>query len=216
MANRRLTQRLIDNLKPGKSVREVRDTELRGFGVRILPSGRRRYFVHAQNNGQRVWTAIGAAATMPVAEARASARSHLAAFRKGEPFRTVEVSAGNPVRGRRGGCFPPLCPKLEAGHACGQSRVPEEPDPSTVPGTADRRHHGQGSPAMVRLPPLHSRRRRPGDAGPVGDHAGSRKPRIPPGRKQSVPEHPAVPAPWPRTVPLPGGNQQARHGAGKA
>ena len=41
MANRRLTQRLIDTLKPGKSVREVRDTEFRGFGVRILPSGRR-------------------------------------------------------------------------------------------------------------------------------------------------------------------------------
>jgi len=54
MANRRFTQRLIDTLKPGKSVREVRDTELRGFGIRILPSGLRRYFVHAQNNGRRV------------------------------------------------------------------------------------------------------------------------------------------------------------------
>gem|GEM_PF-1488031 len=29
MANRRLAQRLIDTLKPGKSVREVRDAELR-------------------------------------------------------------------------------------------------------------------------------------------------------------------------------------------
>ena len=43
MASRRLTQRLIETLKPGKSVREVRDTELRGFGVRILPSGRKSY-----------------------------------------------------------------------------------------------------------------------------------------------------------------------------
>lgn len=42
MANRHLTQRLIDALKPEMSVREVRDTELRGFAVRILPSGRRR------------------------------------------------------------------------------------------------------------------------------------------------------------------------------
>ena len=47
MNNRRLTQRLIDTLKPGKSVREFRDVELRSFGVRILPSGRKRFFVHA-------------------------------------------------------------------------------------------------------------------------------------------------------------------------
>ena len=96
MANRRLTQRLINTLKPGKSVREVRDTELRGFGVRILPSGRKRYFVHAQNNGQRVWTAIGDAGTMPVAEARASARSYLAVLRNGGSPCSVETSAETP------------------------------------------------------------------------------------------------------------------------
>ena len=96
MANRRLTQRLIDTLKPGKFVFELRDTELRGFGVRILPSGRKRYFVHAQNNGQRVWTTIGDASTMPVSEAREIARSHLASLRKGIPFRAAEDSAGTP------------------------------------------------------------------------------------------------------------------------
>ncbi len=96
MANRRLTQRLIDTLKPGKSVREVRDTELRGFGVRILPSGRRRFFVHAQNNGQRVWTAIGDADTMQLVEARTSARSHLAALRYGEQSCSVEALGETP------------------------------------------------------------------------------------------------------------------------
>lgn len=47
MNKRRTTQRLIDTLKPGKSVHEFRDTELCGFGVRILPSSRKRFFVHA-------------------------------------------------------------------------------------------------------------------------------------------------------------------------
>ena len=96
MANRRLTQRLIDTLKPGKSVREVRDTEFGGFGVRILPSGRKRYFLHAQYNGRRVWTVIGDADTMQFAEARSSAQSHLAALRMGGPTRSLEASAEIP------------------------------------------------------------------------------------------------------------------------
>ncbi|MDE0522706.1 MAG: hypothetical protein OXH79_12190 [Boseongicola sp.] len=53
MANRSLTQRLIDTLTPGKSVREIRDKELRGFGIRVLPSGRKSCFVQAQYDGRR-------------------------------------------------------------------------------------------------------------------------------------------------------------------
>lgn len=90
MANRRLTQRLIDTLAPDKSVREFRDANLRGFGVRILPSGRKRYFVHAQFNGRRVWTAIGDADVKPVAEARETARSHLKGLRNGSPSHEVK------------------------------------------------------------------------------------------------------------------------------
>ena len=85
MANRRFSQRLIDTLKPGKSVREVRDTELRGFGVRILPSGRKRYFVHAQCNGKRTWTKLGDTRATPPADARDVARSHLSTSRTGDP-----------------------------------------------------------------------------------------------------------------------------------
>ena len=96
MANRRLAQRLIDTLKPGRSVREVRDTELRGFGVRILPSGLRRYFVHAQNNGRRTWVTIGDAGTMPLSDARTLARSRLAASRTDDPHRSAGASAETP------------------------------------------------------------------------------------------------------------------------
>jgi len=83
MANRRITQRLINALKSGKSVHEIRDTELRGFGLRILLSGRKRYFMHAQSGGQRRWTTIGDADTMPLADARSLARSRLAEIVKG-------------------------------------------------------------------------------------------------------------------------------------
>ncbi len=90
MANRHLSKRLIDTLKPAESVRDVRGTELRAYGVRILPSGRRRTFVRAQINGQCVWTTVGDAGTMQLSEAQAFARSHLATLRNG----------GRPVQGR--------------------------------------------------------------------------------------------------------------------
>ena len=35
MSNTRLTQRLIDALKPRKKTFDLRDTELKGFGVRV-------------------------------------------------------------------------------------------------------------------------------------------------------------------------------------
>lgn len=39
MPNRRLVRSLIDALEPEGSVWEVRDTQLRDFGIRIMPSG---------------------------------------------------------------------------------------------------------------------------------------------------------------------------------
>ncbi len=81
MAAIRLTQRRVDTLRPRKTVRNVRDTELKGYGVRIMPSGRKRYFIHSQHRGHRVWKIVGDAAVMSEAEARARARSMLAALR---------------------------------------------------------------------------------------------------------------------------------------
>jgi len=96
MANRRLTRRLVDALKPGKSVHEILDTELRGFGVRILPSGRKRFFVHAQTNGRRTWKAIGDAGAMFLAEARALARAHMAGVRVDEPSCPAGIATETP------------------------------------------------------------------------------------------------------------------------
>ena len=96
MANLRLTQRRVNSFKPGKSVREFRDAELHGFGVRVLPTGRKRYFIHSQHNGQRVWKTIGNADDMTLKEARERARSHLAALRNGEPDPGVAEHSGTP------------------------------------------------------------------------------------------------------------------------
>ena len=81
MAAIRLTQRRVDTLRPRKTVRNVRDAELKGYGVRIMPSGKKRYFIHSQHRGHRVWKIVGDAAVMTEADARARARSMLAALR---------------------------------------------------------------------------------------------------------------------------------------
>ena len=41
MAGIRLTQRRVDALPSRRAVRDVRDTELKGYGVRVMPSGAR-------------------------------------------------------------------------------------------------------------------------------------------------------------------------------
>ena len=61
MATLRLSQRRVDTLKPRRSAYDVRDRELKGFGVRVLPSGNKRYFIHSQHNGCRVWKIVGGA-----------------------------------------------------------------------------------------------------------------------------------------------------------
>ena len=83
MAAIRLTQRRVDALRPRRKVRDVRDAELKGYGVRVMPSGTKRYFVHTQHQGRRVWKTVGDAAAMTEPDARARARAMLAALRDG-------------------------------------------------------------------------------------------------------------------------------------
>ena len=83
MATVRLDERRVDALKPRKSVYDVRDRELKGFGIRVLPSGAKRYFIHSQHRGRRVWKIVGEARTIGADEVRARARTLLAAIRDG-------------------------------------------------------------------------------------------------------------------------------------
>ena len=92
MANVTLTEARVKALQPRKTVRDVRDGKLRGFGVRVLPSGRKRFFIHCQHRGERVWKIVGDAGSISVAEARSMAAEMLAAVRRGEeaPSRSDE------------------------------------------------------------------------------------------------------------------------------
>jgi len=83
MATLRLNQARIDALKPRKSAYDVRDRELKGFGVRVLPSGAKRYFIHSQHQGRRVWKIIGKAESIGADEAREQARTLVASIRAG-------------------------------------------------------------------------------------------------------------------------------------
>ena len=83
MATLRLNQRRVDALKPRKSVYDVRDRDLKGFGVRVLPSGVKRYFIHSQHDGRRFWKIVGQAGDIGLNEARDRARTLVASIRKG-------------------------------------------------------------------------------------------------------------------------------------
>ena len=83
MATLRLNERRVDTLKPHKSAYDVRDRELTGFGVRVLPSGAKRYFIHSQHHGRRVWKIVGQVGSIGVDEARERARVMLASIRNG-------------------------------------------------------------------------------------------------------------------------------------
>ena len=87
----RLTQRRVNALRPRRKVCDLRDTELRGYGVRVMPSGTKRYFIHTQHQGRRVWKTVSDATAMTEAEARALAGPRWPHF----------TAAGRPMRKRR-------------------------------------------------------------------------------------------------------------------
>ena len=86
MASTTLTDALVRALHPQKSARDIRDGNLKGFGVRVMPSGAKRYFVHCQHEGQRIWKIVGDAAAMDADEARSRAAAMLAWIRQEGPL----------------------------------------------------------------------------------------------------------------------------------
>jgi len=84
MSNVRLTQCLVDALSPRRKPFDVRDTELKGFGVRVRSSGTMRYFVQGQHKEIRIWRILGDAADLTLEEARRRARSVLASLHNGD------------------------------------------------------------------------------------------------------------------------------------
>ena len=70
MPHVRLNQRRVDTLRRYSFVRDFRDTDLKGYGIQVMPSGTKRYFIHSQREGRRFWKIVGDAASITEAEAR--------------------------------------------------------------------------------------------------------------------------------------------------
>ena len=76
----RLNDRRVDALRPRKSTYDIRDRDLKGFGVRVLPSGAKRYFIHSQLQRRRLWKIVGHAGAIYArldAAARQDAAAHI-------------------------------------------------------------------------------------------------------------------------------------------
>ena len=81
MPNIALSDARVKVLRPRRSAYDIRDAKLRGFGVRVLPSGAKRFFIHTQHRGKRIWRIVGDANAIDTDEARTQAASLLAAIR---------------------------------------------------------------------------------------------------------------------------------------
>ena len=81
MPNITLSDARVKAFKARKAAYDIRDEKLRGFGVRVLPSGAKRFFIHIQHQGSRVWKLVGNASAINIEEARTRAVSLLAAIR---------------------------------------------------------------------------------------------------------------------------------------
>ena len=83
MAGLRLTQRQ-------GTVRDVRDGASKGCGIRLSPSGAKRYFVQGLHQGRRIWKNLGDADAMSEAEARKRARPVPAVLRDDKEMEAPE------------------------------------------------------------------------------------------------------------------------------
>ena len=91
MAATHLTEARIKALRSRKATYDIRDASLKGFGIRVYPTGRKRFFVHTQHQGQRIWKIVGDVSEISLIEARKRAQALLAATRIGTPASTDET-----------------------------------------------------------------------------------------------------------------------------
>ena len=85
MAASTLTEARIRAFRPRKSAYDIRDARLKGFGIRVYPTGCKRYFIHTQHQGERIWKIIGACSEISLIDARERAQALIVATRNGTP-----------------------------------------------------------------------------------------------------------------------------------
>jgi len=81
----KITKTVVDTLKPGEKERIVWDSQLTGFGVRVLPSGRKTYVIQYRNQNRRERKmSLGKHGVVTTEEARRKARQLLASISIGD------------------------------------------------------------------------------------------------------------------------------------
>ncbi|MEM7047900.1 MAG: tyrosine-type recombinase/integrase [Pseudomonadota bacterium] len=84
ISKKRLSRRTIDALKPGAKERTVWDSEVRGLGVRILPSGLRSFIIYYREQGALKRKTIGRHPDITIERAREVARGVWSALAGGD------------------------------------------------------------------------------------------------------------------------------------
>ncbi len=88
----RITKRTVDALKPNERERVVWDDELKGFGVRVHPSGRKVFIVKTRHRGRAIKMTIGPCTAVSATNARVRAAEII-----------TDARAGKNPAGRRSG-----------------------------------------------------------------------------------------------------------------
>lgn len=83
MANEKLTKRAVDRLEPREKDYIVFDEDLPGFGVRVMPSGKRFYLIQYRRHGRTRRVMIGPHGPVTAEIARREANRMLGAVRGG-------------------------------------------------------------------------------------------------------------------------------------
>lgn len=84
MQPRKLTKKLIDSLRPGSSDSIVWDNEIRGFGLKVAPSGRKTFILKYRNaSGRQRKPTIGTFGAVTVDQARMIATHWMSQIAKG-------------------------------------------------------------------------------------------------------------------------------------
>ena len=159
MPNITLSEARAKALRTRRAAYDIRDPKLKGFGVRVLPSGAKRLFIHSQHRGQRTWKTVGDANTMALDEARTRADSILAAIRIGDD---APMATHAP-------CFETVAEAVFQRHAhiwkaktlYSESLLLPMPAPSLVRRAVNCRHRSPGRATLVRLASGYARCRRP-------------------------------------------------------
>ena len=80
----RITKRLIDATETRAAQYFIWDSDIPGFGLRVLPSGRKGYVVQNRAGRRSRWISLGPSTVLTCEQARNRAISNVAAARNGE------------------------------------------------------------------------------------------------------------------------------------